>query len=204
MPDHHPEHPRARQDDVLSERLGDELLVFDTTTSRAHSLNAAAAAVFKACDGTRDAQQISEHCQLDPLAVTLALDTLADAKLLHDYTPATERVSRRTAIRRLALTGAGIGVALPVIRSIVAPTAAMAGSTAGSSCGSQADCTGASSFCHSDGQCHPSTCLNVGSARPGPCSGSHPCCYPLNSCRSFSISSSSSSGSASHFCTLVR
>ena len=129
MPQQRVEHPRARETDLLSEPLGDELLVFDSAVNRAHSLNATAAAVWRASDGTRSREQIAEHCQLDPVAVELALDSLADARLLAGYTPPAERVSRRTAIRRMALTGATVGIALPVIRSIVAPSAAMAGST---------------------------------------------------------------------------
>jgi hypothetical protein len=168
--------PLARSQDVVVEAIGDELLVFDRANGRAHSLNTAAALVWQACNGSRTREQISEHCQLDPLAVDLALDNLADSKLLEDYDPPAERVSRRTAIRRIAFTGASIGVALPVIRSIVAPSSAMAGSTVGSACASQADCTHAGSHCHSDGQCHPSTCHPLSASIRGRCGSDHPCC----------------------------
>src|SRR5664280_2841413 len=43
--------PLARGQDLVVEPLGDELLVFDATVHRAHSLNAFAAAVWHACDG---------------------------------------------------------------------------------------------------------------------------------------------------------
>jgi hypothetical protein len=165
-------HPRVRETDLVTQALGDELLVFDSAANRAHSLNATATAVWRACDGTRSPREIAERCQLDPLAVELALHDLADAKLLADYTPAAERVSRRSVIRRLALTGASLGVALPVIRSIVAPSAALAGSTSinprnlkrcrrttggvlvsstacsdGSACLKEGDATNSSAFC---------------------------------------------------------
>jgi hypothetical protein len=170
-----PEHPRARENDLLTQSLGDELLVFDSAANRAHSLNATAAAVWRASDGTRSPSQIAEHCQLDPLAVDLALSDLADARLLADHTPPAQRVSRRSALRRMALTGATLGVALPVIRSIVAPSPAMAGSTAGTSCATPADCTGAGSFCHSDRLCHHSTCISSTGSHSGTCVG-NPCC----------------------------
>jgi hypothetical protein len=175
--------------------LGDDLLVFDATTNRAHSLNATAAAVWRACDGTRGRDQIAEHCQLDPVAVDMAVNNLADAKLLVEgYARLTERISRRSALRKAALTGAGISIALPVIRSVVAPSAAMAGSTAGSSCQSQIDYTGVGSHCHSHGTCEHSTCRSSTNSFSGePHCASAPCCYGLTCF--------SSSGSASaHQC----
>ena len=200
------ERPRARDDDLLAESLGDELLIFDATTNRAHSLNTTAATVWHACDGTSTCEQIPEHCQLDPMAVALALDMLADSKLLDDYSPPAERVSRRTVIHRLALTGASLGIALPVIRSIVAPSVAMAASGrsgnqtvghAGEPCTSNGPCA-SGSFCTSHGSCRRdsrASCVNTSSCglypsvattcqegvcKPG-CSANNPCpaSYPV-------------------------
>ena len=174
MPDHQGDCPRARENDVMSERLGDELLLFDASTNRAHSLNATAATVWHACDGTRNREKIAEHCQLDPLAVELALDNLADANLLTDYTPPAQRVSRRTAIRRLALTGATLGIALPVIRTIVAPSAAMAASTA--TCSEQGGQCGGThgAICCSGLYCKTGMCHAKGGGRSA-CSASAQC-----------------------------
>jgi hypothetical protein len=143
--------PLARSDDLVVEPLGEELLVFDSKTNRAHSLNAAAASVWRACDGARDVDALAQYCELDPVAVELALDSLRKCELLIDFQG--PRVSRRQALRKAAVVGAGIGVALPVIRSIYAPSAYAATSihgctlTAGQSrptapqpCKTQADC----------------------------------------------------------------
>jgi Coenzyme PQQ synthesis protein D (PqqD) len=163
--------------------MGDELLVFDSTTDRAHSLNAAAASVWRACDGTRDIDALAERCGLDPVAVGLALDSLRNCGLLIDFEG--PRVSRRQALRTAAVLGAGIA-AVPVIRSIVAPTVAMAASSAcvlpGDACTAEATCC-SSSFCNSHAVCHPGSARSGTSCVPGQGScllGSH--CSSFGSC----------------------
>jgi hypothetical protein len=164
--------PRRRDQGLTVESIGDELLVFDQLSQRAHSLNKTAADVWQACDGTRSPEQLAEHCQLDPLAVDLALGNLTDSDLLTEPAATGERVSRRTAIRRMAITGAGIGVALPVIRSIVAPSAAMA--TSGASCDGANTC-GPTSYCSYSSTCHPGHSASHG---PGhPCQGISQCSF---------------------------
>jgi hypothetical protein len=48
------ERPEARTSGVVVKAVGDEVLVYDLARHRAHSLNPVAAAVWRACDGTRD------------------------------------------------------------------------------------------------------------------------------------------------------
>jgi hypothetical protein len=163
--------PRRREQGLTVETLGDELLVFDQDSNRAHSLNATAASVWQACDGTRTPDQLAEWCELDPQTVSLALDTLADTNLLAGYDNSGERVSRRTVIRRMALTGAGVGVALPVVRSIVAPSAAMA--VSGARCNPTGCAT--SSYCSYSGTCHHGHSASHGSGHP--CTGNNECAY---------------------------
>ena len=43
--------PLARSEELVIEELGDELLVYDERTQRAHCLSATAARVWRACDG---------------------------------------------------------------------------------------------------------------------------------------------------------
>ena len=127
--------PLARSEGLVVEPLDDELLVFDSQVGRAHSLNASAAAVWRSCDGTRTREQLAAEAGLELAAVDLALESLAGCELLIDFTPSTQRVSRRTVLRQAAVAGAGVGMALPVIRSIAAPSAAMAASGANAKCG---------------------------------------------------------------------
>ena len=165
--------PLARTD-LIVDRIGDELLVYDSRSSRAHSLNVVSAAVWKACDGRRSSEQIALLTGLDLTAVELALDSLAEVELItgHQRTG----ISRRTVLRRATVGAAGIAIALPVIRSITAPSAAMAATGANDTCATAYTCTDCGPGCTSD--CHASYCANgtcnQGSPIPdegGPCSG---------------------------------
>jgi Coenzyme PQQ synthesis protein D (PqqD) len=160
--------PLARSADLIVDSIGDELLVYDTRNSRAHSLNNVGAAVWQACDGTRTLEEIAEFTGVDPAAVELALDNLADIELISGH----ERIgiSRRTALRRITVGAAGLAIALPVIRSITAPTAAMAYGMSGQACTTQEFC-GTGSYCSAFGLCHTGT---------GKASGEH--CSHTSSC----------------------
>jgi hypothetical protein len=89
--------------------------------------------VWQVCDGKHTPAQLAERLGLDRDAVMLALRSLGDCGLLEDRVSSEPTVSRREVLRRLALVG-GAAAAVPVIRSIVVPTAAHAASvcTAGS------------------------------------------------------------------------
>jgi hypothetical protein len=122
------ERPLARTRDLVLRTVGDEVLVYDLTRHRAHSLNRVAAAVWRRCDGTRDAAAIGAEVRAadgTPVtveAVRYALAELGRARLLMG--PGGEvGVTRRELVRRL---GTAAAVALPVVTSIVAPTAAQA------------------------------------------------------------------------------
>ena len=154
--------PLAREQGLIVDSIGDELLVYDTACSRAHSLNVVAAAVWRACDGQRDVDQLAMFTEFDRSALELALNNLLDVGLITNYQPTG--VSRRVVLRRLSLTAAGLAVGLPVIRSIAAPTAAMA--TSGlTRCTSRVDSGCASgSFCNSQSYCHPGPRASSGSS----------------------------------------
>ncbi len=117
--------PRAREQGLVVEQLDDELLVFDTENSRAHSLNAATSKVWRACDGERDIEALRAQCELDRDAVKLALELLQEAALVDEAAPG---VTRRLMLRKSLIAGASAGVAVPAIISITAPTPAMAAS----------------------------------------------------------------------------
>jgi hypothetical protein len=150
--------PLARSAALLVEEIGDELLVFDSERNRAHSLNSTAAAVWRACDGTRDHDTLAEQCGIDHATLVLALERLRAAHLVDGAQAPSEGVSRRLMIRRSLTAGAALGVAIPVIRSITAPSAAMAASNgrvkgkAGQACSRSSQCSSAYSICN--GQMH--------------------------------------------------
>ncbi len=126
--------PIARRENLIVEELPDEVLVYDRNTDKAHCLNQTAALIWKNCDGEKtkgDIAALVQHELQTPIStqvVTLGLEELAGYGLLQEdaAAPPRERLSRRRLIQHLGLTAA---IALPVIMSISAPTAAQASST---------------------------------------------------------------------------
>jgi hypothetical protein len=118
------ERPVARTTGLVVKTLADEVLVYDLERHRAHSLNGVAATVWRRCDGTRTATEIANAIRATGVpvsvdAVRYAFDELARARLL-THPIAAEGITRRELMRRLGATAA----ALPLVTSIVAPTAA--------------------------------------------------------------------------------
>jgi hypothetical protein len=114
---------------MLSERVGDDTLVYDTAAHTAHRLTAPAAAVWRLADGTRSIEALAAALRAegvpdaDETLVLAAVDSLEEAGLLTgEPAPEIERMSRRAALAKVAT------VALPLVASIVVPTPAEAGS----------------------------------------------------------------------------
>ena len=142
--------PRARTRGLVIERLVDETLVCDRQRHRAHCLNPAATLVWACCDGrttvAATAARLARELTVAPheTVVWTALGQLGRARLLAEEPAAAAIPSRRELIRVLGL-GAATAVLLPVVESIVSPTAAQAASCfTAAQCGSLApgQCTG--------------------------------------------------------------
>ena len=137
-----------RQAGLIVEDIEDETIVYDPKVDRMHCLNLTAAFVFRLCDGATHvdhaARSLAERVggRTDARLVDLALRRLSRARLIE---PSRGRpfalVSRREAAKALGLTGA-LSAFLPVVISVVAPTAASAATchTAGECCNVKADC----------------------------------------------------------------
>lgn len=127
--------PAARTSKLVVRELTDEVLVYDTEAHRAHCLNRTAALIWQSCDGKTAVSDIAEKVggQLSsPVAedvVWLALNQLAEFDLLSQSAPriaGLNQISRRKMLRRLGVAAA---ISLPLITSIVSPTAAHAQSS---------------------------------------------------------------------------
>jgi coenzyme PQQ synthesis protein D (PqqD) len=124
--------PKMRAHDLVIDDLPDEVLVYDLESHKAHCLNRSAALVWRACDGKSSSGEIASRltAELDsPFSedlVLIALNQLEKLDLL-EHEPAMPAhfavLSRRRMIRNLGLAAA---VAVPVVTSIVAPTAVQA------------------------------------------------------------------------------
>ena len=149
--------PRARVD-CLSQEFYGEVLIYDPQRHVGHCLNSTAAAVLKLCNGSNSSSQIARtlsqqlSAPVDETVVLLALDHLADARLLVEAAiPAAVSPSRRVAIRRIGIAAA---IVLPLVTSIAAPTPAHAASCLanGQPCGSNVQCC--SGKCGTGGHCN--------------------------------------------------
>jgi hypothetical protein len=151
--------PRAREAGLIVRHLEAETLVYDVDTDKAHCLNRTAARIWKHCDGTSSVTQICELLSqtmattIDEKVVWYALEQFNKDGLLEEKIepPAAFKIagmSRRQMVRTLGLAAM---VAIPVVTSIVAPTAVQAG----------ASCLPGGSSCIPDGLpcCRPNGCF---------------------------------------------
>ena len=111
-----------RRDDLIVQKVGDEVIVYDRVSHRAHSLNRTAALVFEKLDGKNDLAGVARHLgkslgrSSQKELVASAVNELAAADLLRPGAA----LPRRTVLR-------GMTAALvPVVMSIAVPTAAAA------------------------------------------------------------------------------
>ena len=168
--------PRAREHRLVVQELPDELLVYDLDRHKAHCLNRTAALVWRQCDGQTTVAEMARLVQrevkfpVDEAVVWLAVERLGRAHLLRERVipPAgAPGLSRRDVMRKLALVG-GLSILLPVVSSIVAPTAAQAAScitqasclARQTGCGGQQICGNPQKCCKADTptQCEPKDC----------------------------------------------
>src|SRR5690349_15388184 len=85
--------PEARQEDLVIEGLGDETLVYDLRTHRAHCLNRTVALIWNHCDGKSTAAEIGGilerefRAKADTELIWFALNQLYKAGLLRNGPP---------------------------------------------------------------------------------------------------------------------
>jgi len=152
--------PKVRAKNVIERDLGDELLVYDEDRHQAHCLNRTAGFIWKQCDGKTSVKQITRRLQqelsetADERFVWYAISQFNREHLLEEKVDIPEavrqkvnrRFTRRQAIRVL---GVSTIVAVPLVTSIVAPTAAHA-----------ATCIASGNACTSGPQCCSGICNN--------------------------------------------
>ena len=150
--------PEARRVGLVVQELSGEVLVYDRERNKAHCLNSTAAWVWEYCDGKRSVEQIARaieeeiNAPVDEDVIWLGVEQLSKTHLLRESAKLPEHksgLSRREVMKRIGLAAA---VALPVVTSIIAPSAAQAANClpSGSACTSSAQCC--------SGLCNVSTC----------------------------------------------
>ena len=160
--------PQARFEAIVVQELRDEVLVCDTKNNRVFCLNQTAGEVWKLCDGKTEIKQISAilakklKTNVSEELVLFSLNELSKHDLLDKTTSISDiftGASRREVIKRIGL---GSMIALPIISSVVMPTATQAQSgcsiiipiAQGCPCSANDDCD-AGLFCADDDTCQP-------------------------------------------------
>jgi len=142
--------PKMRKQNLIVDELPDEVLVYDLDRHKAHCLNHTAALVWRRCDGKTRPKEIARRVQseldqpFNEELVWLALRQLNQIHLLAEpvgLPPKLAGMSRRRMVRTLGIAAV---VAVPLVTSVVAPTAAEAGTcaTVGQNCASKNCCAG--------------------------------------------------------------
>lgn len=129
------ERPRKISQEVSVQQIGAETLIYDGRRHLAFCLNASSASVWRIADGTRTIAQMCDAAsaelghEVSEELVRFTVETLRSEGLIEPPTEADNGIdagcviSRRAMLRQLGVSGAML---LPVVASIVAPTAAQA------------------------------------------------------------------------------
>jgi hypothetical protein len=112
----------GKSEDIIVQSLGKELLIFDTASNRAVSLNETAAKVWQSLDGMRSVSDIASEYDFPIDLVLLAVEELQKRDLLKEKVE-TGLPQGRTSRRQMLIKATTAGIALPLIIGIVAPSA---------------------------------------------------------------------------------
>jgi len=140
--------PEARKKGLVVQELSGEVLVYDRESDKAHCLNSTAALVWQYCDGKTPVSEIARaiegeiNAPVDEDVIWLGVEQLSKTNLLRERATLPGHksgLSRRDLMKRIGLAAA---VALPVVTSILAPTASQAANCipSGSACTTAAQC----------------------------------------------------------------
>lgn len=117
---------------IVVQKLEDELLIYNLQTNRAICLNQTAALVWQSCDGISSVSEIRQKLEkelgtsVNDELVLFAVSELNEKGLIENgekIADSFKGLSRREIVRKVGFASL---VALPIVSSIVAPTAAAA------------------------------------------------------------------------------
>ncbi len=149
--------PTARKNDLVIQETNTEVLVYDLTTNKAACLNETASFIWQSCDGSNSIADIAAalgrrtNNKANDDLVWLAIDELSRNNLLEEELTSNhvfEGMSRREVIKKVGL---GTMIALPLVATLIAPTAIHAQS-----------CIAIGNPCTASAQCCSTCCKDVG------------------------------------------
>ena len=123
--------PKVRTTDLVLQKSGREMLIYDLNSNKATCLNETCAIVWNHCDGETSTSYLIEQYDLTEELIAIAIDALQGQDLITaNFASGVpgQRIERRRFLQR---TAAASTVALPIIGSLTAPESAMAQSCVG-------------------------------------------------------------------------
>ncbi len=121
--------PVAKKENIVVQELNSEVLIYDLNLNKAFCLNETSGIIWQLCDGTKTVAEISQavgnkfNAKISEGFIWLALEQLKKDELVESQVaPPAEfaGMSRREIIRKVGFASM---VALPVVASMIAPTA---------------------------------------------------------------------------------
>jgi hypothetical protein len=143
--------PVARVSQVVIQDLENEVLIYDLTINKAFCLNETASIIYKACDGATTFDEVRNRHDFTDNMIFFAIDELKKENLIEsgeEYNSPFKGLKRREVIKKIGFSSL---IALPLVASIVAPSALNAASGAPAGGGFGTACTGN----NSQGTCQP-------------------------------------------------
>ncbi len=149
--------PFLRTENLVVKELPNEVLIYDLENNKAFCLNETARFIMDECNGTSSIDEALESLnrkmksKIDEDMIWMVIDQFKKSNFLQrDYVipVQTSRLSRR----KILQTAAALGIALPIVTSLIAPISAHA----------QSNCVGDQGVCSDQGDpvCCPGTdCL---------------------------------------------
>ena len=148
--------PKTRNENIVVQEMDNEILIYDLKTDKAFCLNETSALIYQLCDGKRNIpeinRQLNKHLNesVSEELIWLALDNFKKENLLEEnekFEIDFNGLNRRQIIKKIGLASL---IALPMVSSVVAPSAANAASGLGllfAPCVSSPDCDPSARFC---------------------------------------------------------
>lgn len=124
--------PKTRTENIVVQEIENEILIYDLETNKAFCLNETSALIYQLCDGKKSVEEISQHIKQklnQPISedlIWLALDNFKKDNLFEEGEQIEidfGGLTRRQIIKKVGLASM---IALPVVASVIAPSAAMA------------------------------------------------------------------------------
>jgi hypothetical protein len=149
--------PKTRNENIVVQEMEKEILIYNLKTNKAFCLNEASALIYQLCDGKNSVAEISQALSKklnQPMTddlIWLALDSFKKDNLLEDskeFEIDFKGLNRRQIIKKVGLTSLAV---LPMVSSIIAPSAANAASgptnlAINAACTSNAQCASGNCF----------------------------------------------------------